>query len=78
MGAECGEEDAVQLDLTLEEARFLKEHLARHIADVDSELVHTDKREMQRALVADIEHLKRIAHRLSGLIEAAGTKGQSA
>jgi hypothetical protein len=62
----------MQLDLTPEEARFLKEHLARHIAEVDTELVHTDTREMQRDLAADVEHLRRIERRLSELVEAAG------
>lgn len=58
----------MQLDLSLEEARFLRDHLARHIAELDAELVHTDKRELQRALAIDVDHLKGIERRLSGLL----------
>lgn len=61
----------MQLDLSPEEARFLKEHLTAHIAQVESELVHTDKREMQRLLAADIDHLRRIERRLCDLLQPA-------
>lgn len=58
----------MQLDLTMEEAQFLRDHLARHIAAVDDELVHTDKFEMQRALAADIDRLKLLQARLEALL----------
>lgn len=65
----------MQLDLSLEEARFLKEHLTSHIAQVDNELVHTDKREMQRLLADDVDHLRRIERRLADLLQSATTPG---
>lgn len=65
----------MQLDLSPEEARFLKEHLTAHIAQVDNELVHTDKREMQRALASDIDHLRRIERRLSDLLQPVTGRG---
>jgi hypothetical protein len=59
----------MKLDLSVEEARFLREHLIRHIAGVDNELIHTEKRELQHALAVDAEHLLRIERRLARLIE---------
>ena len=40
----------INLALTPEDARFLREHLQRHIAQVDDELVHTDRRAMQHEI----------------------------
>ena len=65
----------MKLELSLEEARFLRKHLARHIQEVDTELVHTDSRALQHELAQDVEHLKNIDRQLVRLIEAADTAG---
>jgi hypothetical protein len=59
----------VTLELSLDDARLLHEHLVRHIAEVDDELVHTEKRELRHALALDAEHLRRIETRLTQLLE---------
>jgi hypothetical protein len=64
-------EKIMKLELSLEEARFLKRQLDRHIEELDNELVHTDKRALQHALAEDVEHLKSIERKLARLIEAA-------
>lgn len=61
----------VTLELSLDEARLLREHLVRHIAEVDDELVHTEKREMRHALALDADHLRQIESRLTRLLEPA-------
>lgn len=58
----------MQLDLTTQEAQFLRDHLARHLAALDDELIHTDDFEMQRALAADIDRLKLLQSRLDALL----------
>lgn len=52
--------------LSTEDAGFLREQLQSQIAHLDDELVHTDKRRMQRALARDIERLRAIAERIAG------------
>lgn len=54
----------MHLDLTHEESRFLAHQLALQLEHVTTELVHTDKREMQRDLAADERHLKEILAKL--------------
>ncbi len=61
----------MRLELSMEEARFLKGQLTRHIAELDNELAHTDKHQLQRALAADVEYLTQIERRLADLIEAS-------
>ena len=61
----------MNLELSLEEARFLKRHLAYYIHEVDNELIHTDSRDLQRALVDDLEHLRSIERKIDRLIESA-------
>ena len=43
-------EVTMHLDLSTEEARLLVHQLSRRLEDLDAELVHTDKRELQRSL----------------------------
>lgn len=59
----------VTLELSLDDARLLREHLARHIAEVDDELVHTEKRQMRHALAMDADHLRQIENRLTRLLD---------
>lgn len=61
----------MNLDLTPSEARFLLEHLTRHLAHVDDELIHTDKRQMQRALAQDLHQLEVIRERLAIAVDGA-------
>lgn len=58
----------VALALSLEDAQFLREHLQRHIAEVDDELVHTERRDMRHALAQDVERLRRIENQLAQLL----------
>jgi hypothetical protein len=55
------------LDLSLDEARLLRTQLQRRIAELDGELVRTDKHELQHALALDIEKLRAVAARLEKL-----------
>ncbi|MFN8544236.1 MAG: hypothetical protein U0807_08515 [Candidatus Binatia bacterium] len=61
----------VTLELSVEEARFLRGHLTRHIQQVDAELVRTEKRDLQHALAQDAEHLRNIEQRLAALVARA-------
>jgi hypothetical protein len=58
----------VTLGLSLEDVQFLREHLQRHIAEVDDELVHTERRDMRYALAQDVERLRRIENQLVQLL----------
>jgi hypothetical protein len=62
------EDRRMYLELTPEEAAFLREHLAKHVAQVENELVHTDKRELQRALARDVDRLRGIERKLAALL----------
>jgi hypothetical protein len=60
----------VTLELSVDDARFLREHLVRHIAEVDDELVHTEQRQMRHALALDVDHLRQIEGQLARLLES--------
>ncbi len=62
---------AVTLDLSLDDARFLRDQLARQLQEVDDELVHTSSRPMQRGLAADSERLRQISRTLEAAIAAS-------
>lgn len=53
----------MQLDLSQQEATFLREHLARHLKALEDELVHTEKRELQRALADETRKLRALIDR---------------
>ncbi len=55
----------MQLTLNEDELKFLQSQLARRIDDVEKELAHTDKHELQHALASDARLLHAIADRLS-------------
>ena len=55
----------VTLHLSADEATFLSDQLQRQLTTVESELVHTDARGMQRALAADLDRLRAICMRLA-------------
>jgi hypothetical protein len=67
----------MQLNLTDEEARLLALHLTKHIKHVDDELVHTDKRSMQRELALDERRLVSILEKLEDCLASAGTTAQN-
>ncbi len=54
----------MQIDLSLDDARFLHQVLARQLQVMENELVHTDKREMQREIAADTRRLRELLGRL--------------
>ncbi len=58
----------MQLEISLEEARFLKQQLRRHLSEMENELVHTDKHELQHALAQDLERMRKLELRLEVLI----------
>lgn len=62
----------MDLELSAEEACFLREQLARHIVNLDNELVRTDQHALQHALARDVERLRHLERRLARLCEAAG------
>jgi hypothetical protein len=61
----------IRLELSAEEANFLNSAMSRHLAEMEDELVHTDKHELQRALATDIERFRAIAQRLDRLVKNA-------
>jgi len=56
----------MQIDLSTDDARFLHQLLARHLEEMENELVHTDKRAMQREIAADARRLRDLLARLPG------------
>lgn len=59
----------INLPLSPDDAQFLREHLQRHIAEVDDELIHTENRTMRHALAEDVNRLRRIEKQLAALVE---------
>jgi len=55
----------MKLELSPGEADVLAAQLRRHIAEVEGELVRTDKHPLQHALASDVEALKAILDRLT-------------
>lgn len=54
----------MHLMLTPEESRLLIRNLTHRIEHLDSELVHTDKRELQRALAEELRDLSALTDRI--------------
>jgi hypothetical protein len=54
----------MHLMLTPEESRLLIRNLTHRIEHLDSELVHTDKRELQRALAQELQALSALTDRI--------------
>jgi hypothetical protein len=59
----------MNLALTADEGRLLLRHLTQHIDHLDTELVHTDKRELQRSLAGELAALRSLAERLRSTAE---------
>jgi hypothetical protein len=58
------------LDLTTDEARLLAVHLERHVRHLDTELVRTDKHELQHEIAQEQRALEAILARLQAATEA--------
>ena len=54
----------MQITLSSEESHLLLRHLSQHIEQLDNELVHTDKRELQRALSNEVDSLRHLVDRI--------------
>ncbi len=54
----------MQIDLSLDDARFLHQVLARHLEEMENELVHTDQRDLQREIAADARRLRELLGRI--------------
>jgi hypothetical protein len=59
----------MKLELSQDDAQFLYEQVARHAHEMELELARTDKRELQRALAADLAKMQRIVGNLRALLE---------
>jgi hypothetical protein len=55
----------VTLELSLDDARCLRDHLALHMAEMDDEL------QMQHEIAVDVDRLQRIQKQLARLLAAA-------
>ncbi len=56
------------LELNVEEAEFLYQQLVQHTHEVDVELAHTEKRELQHALAVDLSRLQQLSGKLERLL----------
>lgn len=65
----------IQLTLSTDEAAFLDRQLARHVHEVEDELIHTDKHDLQQALAGDLDRLRRIRGKLEALIDSQDAIG---
>jgi hypothetical protein len=54
----------MRCDVNTADALFLHEHLTRDLERLESELVHTDKRSMQRELAAEVQRLRELIARI--------------
>ena len=54
----------MHLTLTPQESRLLIDHLTQQVGHLDEELVHTDKRELQRALATELQALRDLTDRI--------------
>jgi len=59
----------VTLQLSLDDARCLYDHLTRHILEVDDELVHTERQPMRHELADDSRRLRTVKIELEKLLE---------
>jgi hypothetical protein len=65
----------VTLELSVEEAKILREQLAHRITQLDRDLVRTDQHRLQHALAQDVAHLGDIEQRLAALLGDCGADG---
>jgi hypothetical protein len=58
----------VLLELSDEEGQLMLEQLALRVQELDDELVHTDRADLQRALFDEVERLRALTERLGLLL----------
>jgi maltooligosyltrehalose synthase len=56
--------ERMNLEISTQDAQLLRNHLARHVQDVENELVRTDKHELQHALAGELERLRALLQRI--------------
>jgi hypothetical protein len=54
----------MNLEISPKEAQLLRTHLARHLQDVERELVRTDKAELQHSIARELENLRALLDRI--------------
>jgi hypothetical protein len=59
--------------LTNDEARFLVRHLTQWTEHLDADLVHTDRRDLQRSLAGELATLRALTDRLRSMTEQETT-----
>lgn len=59
----------ITMTLSEEDASFLLTEITRRAQDIEQELVHTDAREMQRDLAAELEKIERIRGGLTSVTQ---------
>lgn len=60
----------MMLELTPDDAHFLRDQLMSHIHELQVEVAHTEKRELQQSIAADLGRLQRIAESLQKQLES--------
>ncbi len=61
--------DAMNINLTLDEAALLATQLSFQVDRLQNELVHTDDRRFKEGLVRDLDALTRIRDRVKGMVD---------
>lgn len=61
----------MNLELSPQDAKLLRTHLARHLEECEKELVRTDKHELQHALAMELERLRAVLDRLDAQAQLA-------
>ena len=61
----------VILELSVDDARCLRDHLARHVTEVDDEQAHTERRQLRHALAVDADRLRLIQGQLTRVLAGA-------
>jgi hypothetical protein len=54
----------ITLDLTTDDAALLREQLQARARQVELELAHTDRRQLQREIALDLERIERLRDRV--------------
>jgi hypothetical protein len=65
---------AMQLTFTSQETRLLLHHLTERIGHLETELIHTDKRELQHSLTQEVQALRALLGRIESSAIAGGEK----
>ncbi len=58
----------MKLELSMSEAQMLARQLKNHLRNLDDDLIHTDKHQLQHELAREVDVLKKISRRLDNEI----------